>query len=305
MYESPLTAGTPLWQAAAQFRTPFGNTERTGPAVLSHPTPPTPVTRLRWLGQAGLVVSAQAAAAAAAAETLVIDPYVAPHEARRHPAVLSAAEIAALPGLCLLVTHAHYDHLDAEVLAALPANARLVVPAGIADQAAQGTAARVTALAVGESTAHGPWTITLVPAMHAEHVPPADYVLSDPAAPIFSGFHLDGPLRVYHAGDTLDCPELRAALAGCAIDVALLPVNGRTPEREAQDIAGNLGPAEAVALARDLGAGALIPLHWDMFAANKGDLGALAAALDDPASDPVLVIPAHGRELLFTREDRA
>jgi L-ascorbate metabolism protein UlaG (beta-lactamase superfamily) len=257
-----------------------------------------PVTRLRWLGQAGVVVQSDACA-----ETLAIDPYVAAHDARRFPAVLSAAEIAALPGLCLLVTHAHYDHLDPDVLAALPPTARVVVPKGIAEQAAAATAAPVTALAIGESTAHGPWTITLIPAMHAEHTPPADYVTSDPAAPIFSGFHVDGPLRLYHAGDTLDCPELRAALAGRAVDVALLPVNGRTPEREAQDIAGNLEPAEAVALARDLGARALIPLHWDMFAANTGDLGALAAALSDPQTDPVLVIPAHGRELLFARAE--
>jgi L-ascorbate 6-phosphate lactonase len=257
---------------------------------------PGPVTHLRWLGQAGLVIQTQDAA-----ETLVVDPYVAANDARRFPAVLSAAQIAALPGLCLLVTHAHYDHFDAEVLAALPPSARLVVPAGIFQQAAAGTAAQVTALAIGEATAHGPWTITLIPAMHAEHVPPADYHVSDPAAPIFSGFYLDGPVRVYHAGDTVDCPELRVALAGRAVDVALLPINGRRPEREAQDIAGNLEPAEAVALARDLGARALIPLHWDMFAANTGDLGALATALRDPQTDPVLVIAAHGRELAFTR----
>lgn len=260
-----------------------------------HPTPlNTPPVRLRWLGQAGLVVQA-----ADGEHTLVVDPYVAAHAARRFPAVLSAAEIAALPGLCLLVTHAHYDHLDAEVLAALPPTARVVVPAGIAEQAAAATAAPVTPLAIGERTTHGPWTITLIPAMHAENTPPADYFLSDPAAPIFSGFHLDGPLRIYHAGDTLDCPELRAALAGRAVDVALLPVNGRTPEREAQDIAGNLEPAEAVALARDIKATTLIPLHWEMFAANTGDLGALAAALTDPRTDPVLVVPTHGAELLF------
>lgn len=257
-------------------------------------------TRLRWLGQAGLVVQTQAAV-----EALAIDPYVVAHDARRFPAVLSAAEIAALPDLCVLVTHAHYDHLDDEVLAALPATARLVVPAGIAEQAAAATAAQVTALAIGETTTHGPWTITLVPAMHAETVPPAEYVLSDPREPIFSGFYLDGPLRLYHAGDTLDCQEVRAALAGRAIDVALLPINGRTPEREAQDIAGNLDAAEAVALARDLGAAALIPLHWDMFAANTGDLAALAGALRDPLTDPVLVVPVHGRELLFTHDGSA
>jgi L-ascorbate 6-phosphate lactonase len=262
--------------------------------------PLNPPTRLLWLGQAGFVVRVDGVA-----ETVVIDPYVSAHGARRHPAVRTAAQLAALPALCVLVTHAHYDHLDDEMLAALPSSARVVVPAGIAAEAAERTAAQVTALAIGEATAHGPWHITLVPAQHALNVPPADYVLSDPRQPIFSGFHLDGPLRIYHAGDTLDCPELRAALAGRAIDVALLPINGRSAEREAQDIAGNLGAAEAVGLARDLGAGALVPVHWDMFAANTGDLGALGSALVDPRTDPVVTIPVHDRELLFARQGGA
>jgi L-ascorbate metabolism protein UlaG (beta-lactamase superfamily) len=255
-----------------------------------------PSARLRWLGQAGFVVRAPGTA-----ETLVIDPYVTAHAARRFPAVLAAQELAALPRLCVLVTHAHYDHLDDEVLAALSPATRLVVPAGIAALAAQRTLAHVTGLAVGEHVEHGPWRITLTPAKHAVTVPPADYVLSDPAQPIFAGFHLDGPVRIYHAGDTLDCPEIDAALDGRAVDVALLPINGRAADREAQDIAGNLDAAEAVALARRIGAGALVPLHWEMFAANTGDLAALAAALRDPRSDPVLTIPVHGRDLVFGR----
>lgn len=255
------------------------------------------LARLRWLGQAGFVVRS-----GAGAESLVIDPYVADHDARRFPAVMTAGELAELPGLCALVTHGHYDHLDDEVLAALPRQARLVVPAGIAPHAAARTAARVTALAVGESTSHGPWEITLVPARHAVSVPPADYTLSDPRNPIFSGFYLDGPVRIYHAGDTLDCPELREALDGRPIDVALLPINGRSTEREAQDIAGNLGAADALALARDLGARALVPVHWDMFAANTGDLGALARALEDPRTDPVVVLPSYGQDLFFGRD---
>jgi L-ascorbate metabolism protein UlaG (beta-lactamase superfamily) len=255
-----------------------------------------PSARLRWLGQAGFVISAPGVE-----ETLVIDPYVTAHAARRFPAVLTAQELAALPRVCVLVTHAHYDHLDDEVLAALSPQTRLVVPAGIAALAARRTAAQVIGLAVGQQVEHGPWRITLTPAMHAVTVPPADYFLSDPARPIFSGFHLDGPVRIYHAGDTIDCPEIDAALDGLPVDVALLPINGRTPEREAQDIAGNLGPAEAVAVARRLGAGALVPLHWDMFAANTGDLTLLAAALADPLTDPVLAIPVHGRDLVFGR----
>jgi L-ascorbate 6-phosphate lactonase len=253
-----------------------------------------PPVRVRWLGQSGVVVGVPGAP-----ETLVIDPYVAAHDARLFPAVLRAQEIAALPGLALIATHAHYDHLDDEVLAALAPDTPVIVPAGIAEEARKRTRGHVIGLAIGESTTHGPWRITLIPAMHALHVPPADYELSDPAAPIFSGVYLEGPARIYHAGDTLACPEIETALAGRPVDVALLPINGRTPEREAQDIAGNLGAVEALQLARRIGANAVVPLHWDMFAANTGDPAALVEALADPRSDPVVAVPAHGRELLF------
>jgi hypothetical protein len=38
-----------------------------------------------------------------------------------------------------------------------------------------------------------------------------------------------------------------------------------------------------------------------MFAANTGDPAALVGALTDPRTDPVVAVPAHGRELLLGR----
>jgi L-ascorbate metabolism protein UlaG (beta-lactamase superfamily) len=57
------------------------------------------------------------------------------------------------------------------------------------------------------------------------------------------------------------------------IEIALLPVNGRDPVREADGIVGNLDTAEAVQLARRLGARTLIPYHWDGFAGNTEQPG--------------------------------
>jgi L-ascorbate metabolism protein UlaG (beta-lactamase superfamily) len=50
-----------------------------------------------------------------------------------------------------------------------------------------------------------------------------------------------------------------------SIDVALLPINGRAPERR---VAGNLTGAEAARLAKDIGADVVIPCHFDMFEFN-------------------------------------
>jgi L-ascorbate metabolism protein UlaG (beta-lactamase superfamily) len=49
------------------------------------------------------------------------------------------------------------------------------------------------------------------------------------------------------------------------IDVALLPINGRRPERR---VAGNLWGREAANLANAIGASTVIPCHYDMFEFN-------------------------------------
>jgi L-ascorbate 6-phosphate lactonase len=246
---------------------------------------------LTWLGQHSFVLDD------GAGSTLVIDPFTAAHPGRRYASPLTAAAIAGLPGLAVLVTHDHIDHLDPDALGALAPGTPLVVPSGIAERARSVSAATVVPLAIGETAAHGPWTIEALPAMHAVHGQ-GPYTASDPAAPIFCGFRLSGPGSAWHAGDTLDFPALRDAIAGAAFDVAMVPINGRSPEREAQDIAGNTDEAEALALARHARARVLVPAHWDMFAANPGDPAKVVALADEAGGDPAILIPARGRRVV-------
>ena len=82
--------------------------------------------------------------------------------------------------------------------------------------------------------------------------------------------------HLYHAGDTLRWPGQAGLLAGLGVEVALLPINGRDPEREARDIVGNLDGAEALALARDAGIGSVVPMHHDLMEGNLGDADAFA-----------------------------
>jgi L-ascorbate metabolism protein UlaG (beta-lactamase superfamily) len=98
----------------------------------------------------------------------------------------------------------------------------------------------------------------------------------------YLGYVLDTPAgRVYHAGDTLRWPGQAELLAGLAVDVALLPINGRDAEREARDIVGNLDGAEALALARDAAIGSVVPMHYDLMEGNLADVEAFARlALD-------------------------
>jgi hypothetical protein len=85
------------------------------------------------------------------------------------------------------------------------------------------------------------------------------------------------------AGDTIPYDGLAARVRQAAgpggIDVALLPINGRVPERR---VVGNLWGDEAAAAAHEIGA-----LHFEMFAFNTEPPDAFAAAcsrLDQPSA---------------------
>jgi L-ascorbate metabolism protein UlaG (beta-lactamase superfamily) len=53
--------------------------------------------------------------------------------------------------------------------------------------------------------------------------------------------------------------------------VVLLPINGRNVLRERLlNIVGNMDEREAAELAHAVGASVIVPMHWDMFALNRG-----------------------------------
>lgn len=70
---------------------------------------------------------------------------------------------------------------------------------------------------------------------------------------------------VYHSGDTMLFDGMEDILKAYNIDIALLPINGRKPERR---VAGNLNGAQAAQLAKDINATIVIPCHYDMFEFN-------------------------------------
>jgi L-ascorbate metabolism protein UlaG (beta-lactamase superfamily) len=83
-----------------------------------------------------------------------------------------------------------------------------------------------------------------------------------------------GEWTVYHSGDTMRYEGMEERLAGLGIDIALLPINGRAPERR---VAGNLFGAEAAQLAKTIGARTVIPCHYEMFEFNTASPEAFAS----------------------------
>jgi L-ascorbate metabolism protein UlaG (beta-lactamase superfamily) len=82
-----------------------------------------------------------------------------------------------------------------------------------------------------------------------------------------------GADAIYHAGDTVRYEGMAERIG--EVDVALLPINGRAPERR---VAGNLNGDEAAALAHELGARVAVPMHFEMFEFNTEPPDAFVAA---------------------------
>jgi L-ascorbate metabolism protein UlaG (beta-lactamase superfamily) len=201
----------------------------------------------------------------------------------------------------------HLDHLDRESLpgiaAASPA-ARFLVPRPLAGE--PGVAAgRVVGPRPGESAEVAGLRIHAVAALHGDT--PADAYSFDGAAGDgehrFLGYVFeDDGIRVYHAGDTIPHDGLTGEVRALAPDVALLPINGWDAEREALGIVGNLDEREAVELAAAAGVDLLVPMHWDMFAANPGSPGLV---VDLARAHPALavLVPARDRLFFYRRAD--
>ena len=254
---------------------------------------------LTWLGQAGFLLEA-------AGTGLLVDAFLSPHPDRQTPA-RPAPGFRGLAGV--LATHEHIDHLDLPswpALAAASPAATFVVPAPIVDQvtAAGLPAGRVHGASPGQELVLGDALVVPVPARHGVHVADA-YTFGEElsgGACRYLGYVVSlGGARTYHAGDTIDYPGLADRLRDLDVDLALLPVNGRDAAREAQDLVGNLDPAEAADLAARAGVHAAVPMHYDMFPFNLGDPGRFVSLLRDRHPSASSFVPAAHRPFAYRR----
>ncbi len=186
------------------------------------------------------------------------------------------------------ITHEHADHLDPLAIAAIAAQvpaARFVAPAPIVGlvEAAGVEGSRIVGVRAGATVAVGDVEVTGVPTAHEPH-PDAfggyRFWLDEHGDHRDLGYlvALDGH-RVFHAGDTVWWTGFEDTLRALAPELAILPVNGRDAMREAEGLWGNLGAAEAAALAAAAQVPAVVPCHFDGVAGNLGDPDAFVAAL--------------------------
>jgi L-ascorbate metabolism protein UlaG (beta-lactamase superfamily) len=224
--------------------------------------------RLWWLGQSGFLVQWLG-------RHLLLDPYLSESLTKKYagtdkPHLRMTRRLVAPERLdfvdVVTSSHNHTDHLDAETLIPLRrANPRLLLVIPEANRAfvAERLGCDPT-WPLGTDDGHeveaAGFRIAGVPAAH-------ETIDRDEAGRCH---HLGYVVRfaewsLYHPGDCVPYDGQAERLRPFGLDLALLPINGRAPERR---VPGNFTGPEAAQLAHAVGARLVVPCHYDMFEFN-------------------------------------
>jgi N-acyl-phosphatidylethanolamine-hydrolysing phospholipase D len=163
------------------------------------------------------------------------------------------------PDAFAVISHNHYDHLDQYTVETLPDSVTWYVPLGFARWFEKRDRAAVE-LDWWESAKHGEWTITCLPSQHwTRRLGQGENEL------LWCSWLVDsGKRKYYFAGDTgyfHGFAEIGRRYG--PIDLALLPIGAYSPRWFMRS--QHLDPAEAYQAYLDLGARAMLGMHWGTF----------------------------------------
>jgi L-ascorbate 6-phosphate lactonase len=249
-----------------------------------------------WLGQGSAVIKL-------GGQIVWLDPYLDPDlDARGTSRRLMEPPVApeeVTNATVVLLTHDHRDHIDPASLpgiAAASPSAQIIAPNPHLKRVNDlvGQSDLNIFVKAGQRVKVGGLEIIPVPAAHERL--DEDSALGHP----YLGYVLkvDG-LTVYCAGDTVVYDGLVEALQGFAIDIAMLPINGRDYFRNQANIAGNMDFREAAELANQCRFDTVIPVHWGMFAANTVPPGSIVSYAAAREYEFHIHVPALARPWLY------
>jgi N-acyl-phosphatidylethanolamine-hydrolysing phospholipase D len=213
---------------------------------------------LTWLGHASFLIEL-------GGRTILTDPFLSEYATgsppfgpkRATPPALSVGELPQID--ILVVSHNHYDHLDAPTIEALPGREEIhvIVPLGMGTFFTERGYSKVTELDWYEETVVGSVSVTAVPSVHG-----SGRGLFDRNEVLWAGYVFgDGAKQVYFAGDTAYgpvYPEIGRKMG--PVDYALVPIGVYEPRRRMKS--RHVDPGEAVRIGRDLQAKTIVGMHW-------------------------------------------
>ena len=222
------------------------------------------VDTLTWIGHASFLLQLGGL-------NILIDPHLTERAspvsfAGPRRVVAPALSFADLPRIdIVLVSHNHYDHMDAETLERLAAQAggppRYFVGLGLKRWFEARGIDTAVELDWWDSRAVDGVTVTFVPVQHW-----SKRTLWDANETLWGGYMVESQrFRFFHAGDTgysRDFVDIRERFG--AIDLAAIPVGGYEP-RWFMEV-NHLNPDDAVQVHRDLATRHSVGMHWGTFA---------------------------------------
>jgi N-acyl-phosphatidylethanolamine-hydrolysing phospholipase D len=221
-----------------------------------------------WVGHATFAVQDEG-------QVFLTDPHWGPRAFLPPRLAPPGVPIEAVPAEGFVVlSHNHYDHLDAWTVRNLPKSLPWFVPLGLGSWLRRRGVAEVTELGWWQSVRHRGWTLTALPAQHW-----SNRLGMKKNGSLWCSWMVESASRRYYfGGDSGYFPGFgEIGRRFPKIDVALLPIGAYEPRwfmREA-----HMNPEDALRAFRDLGAERMIPTHWGGF-----DL------TDEPADEPPKVL---------------
>ena len=201
---------------------------------------------------------------------VVVDPFLKPN----NPAApVTADEVEPTH---ILLTHGHTDHFADLVGLAKRTGAHCVAMVEIADWlAGQGLKALSDPNLGGTVEFDWGW-VKLVQAWHTNTIQLEGVVIGTPAGLVIN----IGGTTVYHLGDTCLFSDLKLIAERTPVDVALIPIGGHyTMDRH-----------DAAVAAGFVGAGTVIPMHYNTFPPIETDAAAFKADVESKTGSQVVVL---------------
>jgi L-ascorbate metabolism protein UlaG (beta-lactamase superfamily) len=199
---------------------------------------------------------------------LLIDPFLAPN----NPAAPVSADD--VDPTHVLLTHAHVDHLADAVAVVKRTGAACVALVETANWLSGQGVENVSDPNLGGTVGFDWGWVKLVQAFHSSTTPDGTVTYASGLVINFAG------KTVYHLGDTCLFGDLQLIARRTPVDIAIMPIGGHyTMDRH-----------DAVIAAELVGAGTVIPCHYNTFPPIQADAQAFKSDVEAKTSSKVVVL---------------